>query len=102
MTGSSRPFPSPDLAGFRRAAGAAQKPPGPSGRPIPTAAAPVLPMNSPFYSLDDDPFAVTRMSFGGHLDELRLRLIRALLGVPAGFALGLLIGREVIGWLTAP
>lgn len=42
------------------------------------------------------------MSLGAHLDELRSRLIKALLGVLAAFVVSLVFGREVIRFLSVP
>ncbi len=58
------------------------------------------PPSSPLGGLfEDDP---TRMPFGDHLDELRRRLIWALLGVVAAAIFTFTYGFEIIGWLVAP
>lgn len=43
-----------------------------------------------------------RMSFGDHLEDLRRRLILALLGPLVTSILGLVYGREIVGWLVRP
>ncbi len=43
-----------------------------------------------------------RMSFGDHLEDLRRRLILALAGPLITSILGLVYGREIIGWLVKP
>jgi sec-independent protein translocase protein TatC len=43
-----------------------------------------------------------RMSFGDHLDDLRRRLFLALLGPLIASILGLVYGREIVGWLVRP
>jgi sec-independent protein translocase protein TatC len=42
------------------------------------------------------------MSFGDHLEELRSRLVRALLGVIAATAVTLLAGQSILEWLYRP
>lgn len=42
------------------------------------------------------------MSFGDHLDELRARLIKALVGIAIGAAIGLTFGKEILGILCYP
>jgi sec-independent protein translocase protein TatC len=44
----------------------------------------------------------TQMSFLQHLDELRSRLLRAIIGVVVAFALGLSVARPVYGFLVRP
>ena len=51
---------------------------------------------------DDDLFEHTTMTFGEHLDELRLALFRALAGLVIGFLLGLLVATPVVHWITTP
>jgi sec-independent protein translocase protein TatC len=51
---------------------------------------------------DDDLFEHTTMTFGEHLDELRLALFRALVGLVIGFLLGLLVAKPVVRWITVP
>jgi len=43
-----------------------------------------------------------RMSFGDHLEDLRHRLILALLGPAISSVLGLVYGRQIVGWLVKP
>ncbi len=43
-----------------------------------------------------------RMSFGDHLEELRTRLIHALIGVGLAALLTFAFGREIIAWLQLP
>ena len=42
------------------------------------------------------------MSFGDHLEDLRRRLFLALLGPLVTSALGLIYGRQIVGWLVKP
>ncbi len=49
-----------------------------------------------------DPFAVSRMSFGDHLDELRRSLIRALIGVLLATILAFAIGDQILGIVIKP
>jgi sec-independent protein translocase protein TatC len=42
------------------------------------------------------------MTFGEHLDELRVALFRSLLGLVVGFVLGLCIAKLVVHWITVP
>jgi len=44
----------------------------------------------------------TKMSLGDHLEELRVRIIRALLGLVAAFAITCWFGTEILGVLQAP
>jgi len=43
-----------------------------------------------------------RMSFGDHLEELRHRLIKAMLGVMLTAVIAFAYGKDVISWLTEP
>lgn len=43
-----------------------------------------------------------RMSFGDHLEDLRRRLILALLGPLVTSVIGLIYGRHIVGWLVRP
>jgi len=61
--------------------------------------------------LDQDDYATPRkdsrldemrMSFGDHLEDLRRRLILALLGPLIASVLGLVYGRQIVGWLVRP
>jgi sec-independent protein translocase protein TatC len=56
------------------------------------------------YKDPDDLFADTRMSFGDHIEELRTRLIRALLGFMIAFLVAFLpwVGKPVLNFITAP
>src|ERR1700681_2391115 len=51
---------------------------------------------------DEDLFAHTRMSFGDHIEELRFRLIRAILGFLVALVIGLFIGKPVLDFIQAP
>lgn len=42
------------------------------------------------------------MSLGGHLEELRARLFRAVVAVLAGMLLGLFFQRTLVAWVTLP
>ncbi len=50
----------------------------------------------------DDFFAETRMSFGDHLEELRLHLWRAIGGFGVALFLSFFIGHIVVEFITAP
>jgi sec-independent protein translocase protein TatC len=52
----------------------------------------------------DDLFADTRMSFGDHIEELRFRLLRALVGFMIAFLLSFLpwVGKPVLNFINAP
>ena len=52
--------------------------------------------------VDDDLFAHTRMSFGDHIEELRLRLFRAILGFLAALVIGLIVGQPMLEVIQAP
>ena len=51
---------------------------------------------------NDDLFSETTMSFGEHLEELRVSLFRALAGLIVGFLVGLLIANHVVRWVQRP
>jgi sec-independent protein translocase protein TatC len=51
---------------------------------------------------DEDLFADSTMTFGEHLEELRKCLWRALLGLAAGFAIGLYFGTGVVNFIQQP
>lgn len=53
-------------------------------------------------SASDDPFAHTRMTLGGHLDELRRRLFRGVLALLVAFAVSLVFRHALMGWILAP
>jgi sec-independent protein translocase protein TatC len=50
----------------------------------------------------DDFFAETRMSFGDHIEELRLHLWRAIWGFGGALFLSFFIGHFVVDWITRP
>jgi sec-independent protein translocase protein TatC len=50
----------------------------------------------------DDLGAHTRMSFGDHIEELRMRLLRALVGFLAAMGVGLFLGQPVLSFIQAP
>ena len=52
--------------------------------------------------LNDDLFKDTTMTFGEHLEELRVCLWRAIVGLVIGFLIGLAVGRSVVLWIQAP
>ncbi len=43
-----------------------------------------------------------RMSFGDHLEDLRRRLLLALIGPLVTSVFGLIYGRQIVGWLVRP
>lgn len=51
---------------------------------------------------DDDLFADSTMSFGEHLEVLRVHLIKALIGVLIGTIVGLIFGGQIIGEIKRP
>ncbi len=51
---------------------------------------------------DEDIFKDSTMTFGEHLEELRVCLFRAVAGLFVGLLVGLMIGRYVVGWIEAP
>jgi sec-independent protein translocase protein TatC len=52
--------------------------------------------------LEDDLFQDTVMTFGEHLEELRICLWRALIGLIVGFLLGLLVADHVVRLIQVP
>lgn len=54
------------------------------------------------YQYDEDLFKDTTMTFGEHLEELRMSLFKALVGLVVGFIFGLLVGQDVVDFLQAP
>jgi sec-independent protein translocase protein TatC len=52
--------------------------------------------------LEQDPFAASRMSFGDHIEELRLRLWKALAGFGIAFVLGFCLSPTVLHFIAAP
>lgn len=51
---------------------------------------------------DEDLFQETSMTFGEHLDELRICLWRAVIGLMIGFCLGLFVGKYVVQFIQYP
>lgn len=54
------------------------------------------------YQPNDDLFKDTTMTFGEHLEELRMCLFRALIGLAIGIGIGLMLGRPVVQLIQAP
>jgi sec-independent protein translocase protein TatC len=50
----------------------------------------------------DDFFADTRMSFGDHLEDLRLHLWRAIAGFLVAVVIGFLVGKPVLEFISKP
>ncbi|MCA9234471.1 MAG: twin-arginine translocase subunit TatC [Planctomycetales bacterium] len=51
---------------------------------------------------DEDQLEQTKMSFGEHLEELRSALIKSALAIAAGFAIGLLLGWDIVNYVQTP
>lgn len=51
---------------------------------------------------NDDLFEGTKMSFGEHLEELRVCLFKSVLGLVLGFALGLMVADRVMQFMQSP
>ncbi len=51
---------------------------------------------------DDDLFAETTMSFGDHLEELRVCLFKSVLGLVLGFFVGLAFANWVVAYIQTP
>lgn len=51
---------------------------------------------------EEDLFAASTMTFGEHLDELRVVLFRSLIGLVVGFVLGLFVSKYVVQWIKFP
>jgi len=51
---------------------------------------------------DEDLFAASTMTFGEHLDELRVVLFRSLIGLVLGFVIGLCVAKYVVRWIQLP
>jgi sec-independent protein translocase protein TatC len=51
---------------------------------------------------DDDLFAGSTMTFGEHIEELRVCLGRALMGLLLGFLIGLFVASYVVAWIQTP
>jgi sec-independent protein translocase protein TatC len=54
------------------------------------------------YQYDEDLFKDSTMTFGEHLEELRMCLFKAILGLLAGFLIGLAVGGPVTRIIEAP
>ena len=50
----------------------------------------------------EDLFAESTMTFGEHLEELRIRLAKALIGVVMGIAIGLFVADWVVERIQDP
>lgn len=55
-----------------------------------------------FDAQNEDLFEETKMSFGDHLEELRVVLVRALIGLTIGFLIALLVANKVVTFLQTP
>lgn len=51
---------------------------------------------------DEDLFKDTTMTFGEHLEELRVCLFKALIGLVIGFLIGLLVADQVVAFIQGP
>ena len=51
---------------------------------------------------EPDPFEGTKMTFGEHLEELRVALLRSVAGILIGFLVALLIAPTVVRWIEWP
>ena len=51
---------------------------------------------------DEDLFADSTMTFGEHLEELRIRLWKAILGLIAGIIIGMFLGGQVVNLIQRP
>ncbi len=51
---------------------------------------------------DEDLFKSSTMTFGEHLEELRGCLFRSLVGLVAGFVVGLFVGNQVVQFIKLP
>lgn len=56
----------------------------------------------PRHQYDEDIFQDSTMTFGEHLEELRVCLFRAVVGLVIGFLVGLAIGRHVVELIQTP
>jgi sec-independent protein translocase protein TatC len=54
------------------------------------------------YQRNEDLFESTKMTFGEHLEELRLALFKSALALVFGFVMGLTFARHVILWIEYP
>lgn len=50
----------------------------------------------------DDLFEETKMTFGEHLEELRVALFRSIIGIVIGFLIGLVISKYVVLFIQTP
>src|SRR5689334_21517869 len=50
----------------------------------------------------DDFFSETRMTFGDHIEELRIHLWRAIIGFGVALFLSFFIGKAAVDFITAP
>jgi sec-independent protein translocase protein TatC len=51
---------------------------------------------------NEDLLLDSTMSLGDHLEELRMRMIRALVGLGIGLVIGLILGRSIISFMEGP
>lgn len=51
---------------------------------------------------EDDLFRESTMTFGEHLEDLRGCLVRSMFGLVIGFAVGLMVGKYVVGFIQTP
>ncbi len=51
---------------------------------------------------NEDLFESSTMTFGEHLDELRVVLFRSVVGLVIGFIVGLAVAKYVVRWTTTP
>jgi sec-independent protein translocase protein TatC len=75
-------------------------PPGGEVAP-PDDATPVTPEQD-VDSGDDDEEGMLRMSFFGHLEELRSRILMSLAGIGVSFAVCLVFANQIWSWISAP
>lgn len=54
------------------------------------------------HDFDEDPFATTRMSLGDHIEELRLRLWKALAGFGIALIVGFFLSPSLLRFIAAP
>jgi sec-independent protein translocase protein TatC len=54
------------------------------------------------YSKDEDLFKETTMTFGEHLEELRVALFKSLIGIVIGFIIGLYFGDQIVAAIKFP
>lgn len=59
-------------------------------------------LSMPLLKRDEDYFKDSTMTFGEHLDELRACLLKAMIGLFLGVALGMFVGTYVVGLISAP